>query len=1146
MINRNNLNDFAVIMRRLADIDNHTAQQVIDKHFAQKLQQELSHLPRYASIVNKFSHTMQIVNIIQLISSTQSTIMQLNNANLVDDQRNILEDNLIVAWAASITNFGDQAIQPLLFKAVYRMRGIGSEASTFASRVSAGITLASAGFDLYYAYENFNQLNREQDSAIRQDMIINGTLSLLNAGISVSTALAIFAGSSSAGPIGVAIGTGLMLGGMLYNSYRTVERIKEKVALTTSETLQVGFAAALGLQFQSSVRNKLLKQQTESAIKAYRQQQEKDFFQQLLRPHDFNLSIFITETELVEELPLYYLFDKINNTYLSKHKDSLSKYTFDYLRNNLDIATLSINLWKQQQIDDTIEITSRKFTKEEVEKIIQQYPNRYQVQVAKIKTYIPNSSIASDEILILNREFDNLLKKLINHHRFNNYQFDVDQSKVIYSLPQTQQPVYVYDNLNNYLSKDNLRNYLTGVNFNFANGDDIIVGFASIKNQFICYNGKKIFIGGDKDDFFILLSDKLDKYENKYFHGSQGNDTLYIAQLPYQSSMATDNHQQLTKYSNVVAGTVINLEHGTLRYLNQVYLDDFGDLQSLIKKNYTMGICADLVSIEHAIGAKDVQDLILGNAEDNLLNGNGGKDILYGFSGKDTLVLNNGYANGGEKEDIYIIERYHWQDYQELLPWRNNNYLWNPEDQDWIDLSINSVVLQSGYNFDANIVIDEIEKGSGSVVELQYTLDEIIEVNLVDNDIHIKLLSGKTQLHDQMKESYTNLKLKNVYRNIDDKQLINHEYIIKTVDGFLLSQNLPKVLKKTESIDKIFEIMYFPALDKAKKINSVDPLDINLANNSIMKFGKSYLLPTMIKPMLMTSDTLQTIFHGDKFNNYFTSIKKNSYIYFSHGLDIYLIDNLMTTGNIDDSIIFDFKEIANTYTNEDIFIIILKDHNGYDFNFVNNNLYYQGSVRLPTIKFVNNFGDFYGKIYLLDKNNQYFFISYQDNKYQITPCTTVQIPSEFDDNIFYPKGYSQVIKVNLSAGNDILTDMSETGKIILAGDGNDIITAFSGDNMIVDGNGNDIISTGDGNDIIISTQGNNIIDAGKGNNILAINHGTGDINVLLNEGNNKIFIQGLGGGAVFDYRDNDLVISSRNNNNNNNKITIYDYEKYKN
>nr|CBA72634.1 RTX-family protein [Arsenophonus nasoniae] len=235
----------------------------------------------------------------------------------------------------------------------------------------------------------------------------------------------------------------------------------------------------------------------------------------------------------------------------------------------------------------------------------------------------------------------------------------------------------------------------------------------------------------------------------------------------------------------------------------------------------------------------------------------------------------------------------------------------------------------------------------------------------------------------------------------------------------------------------------------------------------------------------------------------------------------------MTTGNIDDSIIFDFKEIANTYTNEDIFIIILKDHNGYDFNFVNNNLYYQGSVRLPTIKFVNNFGDFYGKIYLLDKNNQYFFISYQDNKYQITPCTTVQIPSEFDDNIFYPKGYSQVIKVNLSAGNDILTDMSETGKIILAGDGN----------------GNDIISTGDGNDIIISTQGNNIIDAGKGNNILAINHGTGDINVLLNEGNNKIFIQGLGGGAVFDYRDNDLVISSRNNNN---KITIYDYEKYKN
>ncbi|WGL96601.1 hypothetical protein [Arsenophonus nasoniae] len=308
-----------------------------------------------------------------------------------------------------------------------------------------------------------------------------------------------------------------------------------------------------------------------------------------------------------------------------------------------------------------------------------------------------------------------------------------------------------------------------------------------------------------------------------------------------------------------------------------------------------------------------------------------------------------------------------------------------------------------------------------------------------------------------------------------------------------------------------------------------------------MKFGKSYLLPTMIKPMLMTSDTLQTIFHGDKFNNYFTSIKKNSYIYFSHSLDIYLIDNLMTTGNIDGSIIFDFKEIANTYTNEDIFIIILKDHNGYDFNFVNNNLYYQGSVRLPTIKFVNNFGDFYGKIYLLDKNNQYFTIEYQTDRYQITPCITVQQSTESDDTIFYSKGYSQIININLLAGNDIFTDMSGTGKIIIAGDGNDIITCHSGNNLVIDGSGNDVISTGNGHDIIISTKGNNVIDAGKGDNVLVINYGTGDTKIFSNEGNNRIFIQGLGNNAIFKYSNNNLVVSS-----NSNKIIIQDYEKYKN
>ncbi|WP_119711335.1 hypothetical protein [Arsenophonus endosymbiont of Aleurodicus floccissimus] len=129
--------------------------------------------------------------------------------------------------------------------------------------------------------------------------------------------------------------------------------------------------------------------------------------------------------------------------------------------------------------------------------------------------------------------------------------------------------------------------------------------------------------------------------------------------------------------------------------------------------------------------------------------------------------------------------------------------------------------------------------------------------------------------------------------------------------------------------------------------------------------------------------------------------------------------------------------------------------------------------------------------------NEYFTIEYQENSYQITPCITVAQPSEFDDIIFYPKGYSQIIKVNLSAGNYILTDMSKTGKIILAG---------------------------------------------KDNNVVVVNYGTGNIEIFLQSGNNKIFTHEFTSNAIFDYSDNNLILSSKDNNN---KIIIYDYEKYK-
>ncbi|HGJ5877278.1 MAG TPA: hypothetical protein ACHBX0_14055 [Arsenophonus sp.] len=69
------------------------------------LQEGISHLPRYALLVNKLANTMQLFSVIQLVTATQFVTMQLNSDNLPDNERQVLEDNLIVVWAASITNF---------------------------------------------------------------------------------------------------------------------------------------------------------------------------------------------------------------------------------------------------------------------------------------------------------------------------------------------------------------------------------------------------------------------------------------------------------------------------------------------------------------------------------------------------------------------------------------------------------------------------------------------------------------------------------------------------------------------------------------------------------------------------------------------------------------------------------------------------------------------------------------------------------------------------------------------------------------------------------------------------------------------------------------------------------------------------------
>lgn len=70
-------------------------------------------------------------------------------------------------------------------------------------------------------------------------------------------------------------------------------------------------------------------------------------------------------------------------------------------------------------------------------------------------------------------------------------------------------------------------------------------------------------------------------------------------------------------------------------------------------------------------------------------------------------------------------------------------------------------------------------------------------------------------------------------------------------------------------------------------------------------------------------------------------------------------------------------------------------------------------------------------------------------------------------------------------GNDLVTVGGDKNTTLDGGDGNDTLITSGGDDLVIGGNGNDSISTGGGNDTIISGIGNDTIDGGEGFDMIA-------------------------------------------------------------
>jgi VCBS repeat-containing protein len=124
---------------------------------------------------------------------------------------------------------------------------------------------------------------------------------------------------------------------------------------------------------------------------------------------------------------------------------------------------------------------------------------------------------------------------------------------------------------------------------------------------------------------------------------------------------------------------------------------------------------------------------------------------------------------------------------------------------------------------------------------------------------------------------------------------------------------------------------------------------------------------------------------------------------------------------------------------------------------------------------------------------------------------------------------TQTIHVNV-------TNLSEPGKIINGGNGNDILTGTTGNDTIDGGNGNDTINAGDGNDNVSGGNGNDILIGGRGND--ALDGGNGDDTLDGGVGNNQLFggdgndiMRAGNGNNLFDGGNGDDTITAGDGNN---------------
>nr|WP_234813607.1 C80 family cysteine peptidase [Candidatus Hamiltonella defensa] len=249
--------------------------------------------------------------------------------------------------------------------------------------------------------------------------------------------------------------------------------------------------------------------------------------------------------------------------------------------------------------------------------------------------------------------------------------------------------------------------------FFLGDGDDEVVGHPEKRNIFDIGAGVKNFKGGNQSDMFIFNGTSAPA-QPCVFDGIKGVNFLVANKKPSQG------------------GYYVNLKEASFHFTHEP--------QKIAK----------LKNIDHVETCADTDDVILGNAQANILNGKGGKDKLMGFDGNDILVAQSGKLDGGKGTDSYRV-------------------------------------LQNTRSEPAILIIEEEEDPEEfSHVFLDYAVTQIISIKRIKQHVVIELRNDN--------QSITTLTLFYLYRSVEPKtRKLTQQYIFYTQDGVIFTGFPPEI-----------------------------------------------------------------------------------------------------------------------------------------------------------------------------------------------------------------------------------------------------------------------------------------------------------------------------------------------------------------